>query len=96
MRHHSAVRVQILDDVDIPLWGILIDFPKEPDFQLDSSDIQALRIPADPCGLLVDDWRCVYLVYLLKGFVVLCACACDHIIPSMHPKLKPKGDVNDL
>lgn len=46
MRHHSAVRVQILDDVDIPLWGILIDFPKEPDFQLDSSDIQALRIPA--------------------------------------------------
>ena len=38
VRHDSAV--QILDDVDIPLWGILIDFPKEPDFRLDSTDIQ--------------------------------------------------------
>lgn len=40
---YVTVPIEILDDVDIPLWGILIDFPKEPDFQLDSSDIQASR-----------------------------------------------------
>eukprot|EP00435_Cladocopium_sp_Y103_P053219 s689_g17.t1 len=37
---YVTVPIEILDDVDIPLWGILIDFPKEPDFQLDSNDIQ--------------------------------------------------------
>ena len=36
-----TVPIEILDDVDIDIWGILIDFPKEPDFLLDSSDIQA-------------------------------------------------------
>lgn len=40
---YVTVPIEILDDVDIPLWGILIDFPKEPDFQLDSTDIQASR-----------------------------------------------------
>ena len=32
---------QILNDVDIDVAGILIDFPKQPDFQLDAVDIQA-------------------------------------------------------
>jgi len=35
-----TVPVEILDDVDIDLWGILIDFPKDPDFQLHALDVQ--------------------------------------------------------
>eukprot|EP00913_Durusdinium_trenchii_P025019 g23484.t1 len=36
-----TVPIEILDDVDIDVWGILIDFPKEPDYRLDTMEIQA-------------------------------------------------------
>mmetsp|Transcript_53527 Transcript_53527/g.119904 ORF Transcript_53527/g.119904 Transcript_53527/m.119904 type:complete len:330 (-) Transcript_53527:138-1127(-) len=35
-----TVPVEILDDIDIDVWGILIEFPKDPDFQLHAADIQ--------------------------------------------------------
>ena len=48
--------VQILDDVDIELRAILVEFPKDPDFQLHALDVQAwsasrssLRPPIKPC-----------------------------------------------
>jgi len=38
-----TVPIEILNDVDIDVAGILIDFPKQPDFQLDAVDIQASK-----------------------------------------------------